>query len=252
MSTPTATTYTVDWGDGTPIETGVPAHGIHLHPWAANGTYTVRVTNETTGKTTVLTMVVTDVEGTDLPLTITASLSSTPPWEVTVTSTEPGRFYDIDWGDGHTETNVLMTEAGLKHSYPKPTGPSATYTITGIRRDTQMTATTTITIDATVPALTVTLTTDKSKRIYTLQVDEPGTTFTVDWGDGSPVANVIIPASGISHTYTTDGAKTIKVTNTVTTKSADSAQDVVGVSPVLTAFVTNQQTFEVTVDTDQK
>lgn len=253
MSPQAAATYTVDWGDGSPVETGVPAKSIHLHPWKANGTYVVWITKESTGKKTRLVFTVSTVFGTTTGTTpvLAATVTSATTWEVTMTSTEPGHRYDIDWGDGTTEKNVLLTPTGMKHNYPRPTGATATYTITATRLDTQMTATTTITVDAKIPDLTVTVTGDKSKRIYTLQTDNPGATYTVDWGDGSPVETVTMPAAGISHTFTTDGAKNIKVTNTATSKTGTTDLNVAGVAPVLHAFVTNQSTFEVTVDTDQ-
>ncbi len=248
-----ADTYTIDWGDGSHVEHGVPADRIQTHSWKANGTYFVLVTNERTGKTTTIKFVVTDVEDhqTNQPPHLTATVTDASTWEVTMTTDQAEHLYDIDWGDGVTESSVTLSAAGRKHNYPRPEGASQTYTITAKRLDTAMSSTTTIIVEGKIPDLTVTLTSDKSKRIYTLQTDNPGATYKIDWGDGSPVETVTIPAAGVSHTYTADGAKTIKVTNTVTNKTGETAQDVVGVAPDLTAFVSNQQTFEVTVETDQ-
>jgi len=114
-----ATSFAVDWGDGTSVETVPGGTVMHEHVYAVDGTFEGLVTPDLHG-----------VPGSAIPI---PSVTVTPPYSVVATvaplagvvpldvvltlaeSNGAATSFDVDWGDTTIET---VTAAGGMHNYP--------------------------------------------------------------------------------------------------------------------------------------
>lgn len=109
---------TIDWGDGTAVETG-PEQGQVSHAYAAPGDYTITVCDQ--GDATACTEAeVTLPFEVPVPLELDYQLSDTDSKTVTLTATgADGATADFDFGDGTPVQTEPVTDgtATATHQY---------------------------------------------------------------------------------------------------------------------------------------
>ncbi|TQJ06660.1 PKD domain-containing protein [Kribbella jejuensis] len=233
--------YAFDFGDG--VSTGSQAAATANHTYTTTGTYTVAVTvTNTTGlsDTKTATVTVNQPAPPSAALTVTPSSGLTP-LQVTADaggSTDPqgqALTYAFDFGDGAT-TGTQPTSTAT-HTYTTAGTYTAKVTVTNTSG---LSNTTTATVTVNQPAApTAALTVTPNSGLTPLQVtaDAGGSTdpqgqtlsYAFDFGDGATTGPQA--ASTATHTYTTAGAYTVKVTVT----------DTSGLSATKTATVTTTQ-----------
>lgn len=228
-------TATVDWGDGTPVETAVvdEAGGAGFveadHAYSADGTHTVEVCVTDDDGASACDSFTTEVLFTNVaPVAlvqsgVTGIEGSTVEIGVGFTDTNPGDTHSatVDWGDGTSAENVILQDGGgfgqggATHTFVD----NGTYTIAVEICDTSECNSTTTTAEITnaAPALeldppTVNVAIVSLAGTYS----DPGVadthTLRTDWGDSSTSED---PASGgaftAGHIYGADGTYDISV-----------------------------------------
>ena len=249
-------TVTIDWGDGTAIETLNLAADVKTfnatHVYAeGTASYAIDVT-------------VADAEGETVNVIKAVQVDNVPPTsgltgadnllegELYTLTIDPATDigddtvseYVVNWGDG-SEAERFTTPGDQTHSYTD----SGTYTITLSLRDEegiyQNVATQTVTVNNVEPTLTITGAPDVAEGSeYTLtlgNVTDPGddtvTQYIVDWGDG--VVETYGAAGEVTHTYA-DGDQTYAISVSLVDEDgtygdvATTTVDVVNVDPTLT------------------
>jgi PKD repeat protein len=225
-------TFTWDFGDGTPTQTG----DTLSHTWADDGSYTVTITvtdddggaDSLAGQITIAnvapsidSMTVPDGdEGQGLLLSATAS----DPGADTLT-------FSWDFDDG----SPVQTGETLTHAFPDDGVYTVSLTVTDDDGGSvSQTATATIgNLPPTITALTAPATGFEGETLtFDVAVTDPGTdTFTYAWdfGDGSPV---VAGGASESHVFEDDGTYGVTVTVTDDDGGTDSATAVVMISNV--------------------
>ena len=246
--TPIAT-YRFDFGDGTVVGPQAGATASHTYTTAGSHTVTVTVT-DTGGLSATATRQVT-VSGADAPPSASLTLSprtGTAPLAVTAdaSGSTPGSTpistYRFDFGDGTVEGPQAAATAN--HTYPA----AGTYTVTVTVADTggrSSTATDQVTVSQpqSPPNAVLTVSPGSGRAPVTVSADASGST---DNGDSTPIATyrfdfgdgtITGPQAGAtaSHTYTTAGSYTVRVTVTDTGGQSASATAEVVVSGNLVA-----------------
>lgn len=243
-------TATVDWGDGTPLESVEPtatATGAGIidgaHTYDGPGSYTVEicVTDQDgavgcderevevrTERTEALAAYLSDGP--------TAPEGSTVEVGVAFTDSLPAATHTaiIDWGDGTIETVSDLVDRGLAgvgwmtHTY----ADDGVYLVTATvcdeaidcsdvdAEDGRATASTTVTITNVAPLVDATWAVDGAQVTLAAAVADPGVddthTATIDWGDGTVESDVPVVDDAIDaqHTYLATGTYDVSVTVT--------------------------------------
>jgi len=224
--TATITSTTLDFGDGT---TQSATSGTHTYP--SPGTFTVKLSaTDANGPFTSVTQTVT-VAVNQPPVCTLTVMPSTGPFPLNVTAT--GSCTDpenditsttLDFGDGTTQTPTTGA-----HSYTKAGVFTVTVTATDVVGQ-KAVATQTVTVGSSLAPVCTLMVTPQSGQIP-LPVTATGnctgtntiSTTVLDFGDG-----ITANASSGTHTYSQNGAFTIKIT----------ATDVFGLSGSATQVVT--------------
>jgi hypothetical protein len=245
-------TATIDWGDGSTVDTGTVTGSSGSFTVAGSHTYTAN------GQFNVNVGVLEDIpQPAQIGTIISSAIIGVAPGTFLLTAVTEGdtnshnvaKFSDgnssdtasaftasIDWGDGQTTSGTVS-------------GASGSFTVSGIHAyGDEGVQSPTVTVTRTVDGETATITGDTSVNegdVLSLTADNisgnPGqpftnvpvatftTTFTgnvagdftanIDWGDGATTAGTVSGSSGSfsvtgSHTYTTGGNDTLKVTVT--------------------------------------
>jgi len=156
-----------------------------------------------------ITVVATDPAGNDSP-PANGTLDTTVPQSPTVTqanktavkgtvpgTNEPGTTVTVTWPDGSTTANVPLNSDGT-WSVPTPAGmPSGPITAKAINPAGNSSTPTTAQLDTSTPqSPTVTQANKTAVKGTVPGTNEPGTTVTVTWPDGSTTANVPLNSDG--------------------------------------------------------
>jgi gliding motility-associated-like protein len=228
-----ATSYNWNFGDNTTSNATNPSHSYNTA-----GTYTVRLiaNNGSCADTSYQTITVEAkpvVNFTGTPLT-----ACMPPLDVTFTNTTTGATsYFWSYGDASTSTNANPTHVHTYTSYGNFTVKLVATSAAGCKdsltrvnyvKITQATATINATPTTGCTPLTVSMS-------ATLNNPNVVSTFSWDYGDGTPINTVI---ASPTHTYTTAGTYTITYTFVTTTGCTGTATKVVTASPHPTANFT--------------
>lgn len=231
----------VDWGDGTP--TTVAQDGTYVqHTYAADGDYTITVSDQQTPAITVTKDITIPLPADEPTLVLTAD-DPADRLEVTANITLPEQSSGegtIDWGDGTAVQEFTAAPDGtvtLVHTYTA----NGVYTVTVRRADVE-TFRAREAISVPVPdAPTVTaaaLNTDATGQTASLTYDNaPNGPVSINWGDGTaPVTG--IEAATVTHVYAAPGPYTIAVSSTANPASSTSV-DVTAPFMVVTATETS-------------
>ncbi|WP_344656468.1 PKD domain-containing protein [Catenulispora subtropica] len=198
--------------------------GMHTFTFTATGTNASSVNNRYNIGVDILNLNYTQVTSPAAALSLSSSSVAAPsPVTADASHSAPGgapiAAYGFDFGDG---TVLNGTAPTASHGYVW-TGASATYTIRATVTDTAgKSASTSQTVTVTAPTGPTALVDAAAKAPANVAVpisaasstpgSSPITSYTFDYGDGSPVATG--SAAATSHTYTTANTYTIKVTET--------------------------------------
>lgn len=173
------TSVTVDWGDGTTPDTGIPVSGgagsVGPHVYDEAGTYTITVTGEQTGA--VITGTVTIAAS---PMTVTTDTTGDPEVVYTVSGIDAGDgTVTVDFGDGSGPQTVTVVDGTASVSHTYDSGGDYTFTVTG--DTTGYTSSETVTVTG--PEMTAAAAGDPDVTLDVSNIDPADTTVTVDWGD---------------------------------------------------------------------
>ena len=236
-STAAVTGITVNWGDGTALDSLAGTATSDTHIYANTGTaksqvftITVTATNSAgpgSGTTTetindrppIVTISTVSPNPANTGATVTVSFTATDP-DGTVSS------ISVDWGDASTPTSLGGTATSATHTYAN-TGSAKTqaFTISVTATDNSGStgfATTSETVNDRPPVVSVTnvspnpVNTGVLVTLTFTATDPDGTvsSITVNWGDSSPVDTLAGTATSDTHTYSSAGSFTITVTAT--------------------------------------
>ncbi len=133
-------------------------------------------------------------------------------------NSEKGNTYNIDWGDGNTETNV---SSPVTHTYTATGSQNIVLTAQNLAGSNTANAT----VDNTLTAADATFTIVQNADQVTVTVDNdlPCNTYSWSWGDGTANAS----GSSESHTYTSNGTYTIELLASNSAGNNTASEDVV-------------------------
>jgi hypothetical protein len=206
-----AVTYTLDWGDGSSETISNQTSTSLTHTYSSTGIKAIHLTAPpaislpvTTATVTISiptpTLVLTPSSG-KVGLSVTANLAGLA----------PGVTYALDWGDGSSETISNQTSASPSHQYIRDGTMVVTLSApTGLGI---APASANLTLSA--PTLQVSPTSAAPTQTVTASLGnlEPSLSYSLDWGDGSPLETVNGQASlNLTHAYSSLGVKTLTLT----------------------------------------
>lgn len=220
-----AGTVKVNWGDGTPEETGKPASGELTHAYAAGveGQQTITLTSEVdAAKTATASFTPTPGGGGTPTVTAEADPADTTgrTVKVTLAGFPAGGAVTVSWGDGTADTSVPAGQTTASHPYAAGIEGEQTITATSATDATQ-TATTTFTPSSGTPAEpTLTAEADPAdatgRTVKVTLVGFPAdSAVNLSWGDGTADTNVPAGTTQASHAYAAgvQGEQTITATS---------------------------------------
>lgn len=228
-------TASIDWGDGSPLDTPTPSGGnvSGSHTYVDNGSYTVTVTVDDGTDSGSDTLLVT-VANAD-PVVTANTLTSVPEGPTgtlaLATYTDAGssdtHTADINWGDGNTDLGVAVSGGTVSAGHSYDDEGTGTYTITitvsdGTDSDLD---TTSLTVTNAAPIVSAGIdqivTEGDTVNLAPATFTDAGTADThtaeVDWDDGAGfVSETVVQGSGSgdvtgSHVYPDNGTFTVTV-----------------------------------------
>jgi hypothetical protein len=237
-------TATVDWGDGTGLDTSPTvmgdANGFYVignHTYANPGAYTatVTITNaDGASATATSTTDVTTMTPTGATFNASEGVAANNVTVATFTDTQSDTYTtSIDWGDGSTPTSGVVSGSGGSysvsgnHTYADGGAYPVTVTITNSAGLNAIAVGTANVADAPLTATPQTVTAYENTALNNATLatftdantNDPLASYSasIDWGDGSPTdVGTIAYANGVytvtgSHTYTSEGTFTATV-----------------------------------------
>ncbi|XZF13264.1 PKD domain-containing protein [Chitinophagaceae bacterium MMS25-I14] len=260
VTNPYYTSYSWNFGDGTPAQTG----STITHTYAATGTYSVTLTvTDIYGCTVALTKNnYVRVKGPAVSFTNTPSvgcLSTVVTFTNNTTSLATVNNYTWRFGDGATLTQPGFT-ASTQHTYIAAGTYNVTLTATDVNgcKDSATISNAVSIIKPTAGFTATTTTACLGTPVTFVNSSTGGTSYLWDFGDGSPAVSTTSTAN-ISHSYTANGTYTVRLvvtgngscTDTLTrtsyiqissVKALFTASDTVANCPPLTVNFTNTST----------
>ncbi|MGW1838573.1 hypothetical protein [Streptomyces sp. NPDC002067] len=218
-------TVSVDWGDGTPAQTGQPASGTLTHAYAAEvaDEQTITVTSETdaTKKATATFTPTAPSPGPSVTAEADAADESGRTATITLAGFPADGAVSVDWGDGTAAETVSAGTTTAKHAYAAGVEGEQTITATSAT-DATKAASVKFTPKAGEPAPEPSVTAaadggDATGRTVAITLaDFPADgAVSVDWGDGSAVEEVPAGTTTATHAYAAEveGEQTITATS---------------------------------------
>jgi PKD repeat protein len=240
----TGYTTTIDWGDGTGLDSSAVVYGdangfyvIGGHTYSSPGAYTatVTVTNaDGVSTTTTSTIDVTTMTPTGATFGASEGVAVNNVTVANFTDTQSDTYSAlIDWGDGSTPTSGVVSgsdgnySVAGSHTYADGGAYSVTVTITNSEGLSTVAVGTANVTDAALTATPETIATPANAPLNNVTVatftdanpNEPISSYSasIDWGDGSPtdegtisLVNGVYTVTG-SHSYQTEGTFPITV-----------------------------------------
>ena len=208
-------TYTWDFGDGTPQETGNGEQGTVTHEYLDNGDYTVTLTvadEEGDSVSSTLDVTVNNLAPTIAEITGETNISEGTEITYSAIASDPGDdtlTYTWDFGDGSTASGQDVT-----HTF----ADNGNYTITlTVSDDDNASSTQTINVTVNNVAPTIdeiigdTEVNEGQEVTYSAIASDSGNdtlTYTWDFGDGSE----IVEGGNVTHIFTNNGNYTVTLT----------------------------------------
>ena len=262
QNTALVVTYTLNYGDGTPLVIGTTTAATlpFTFRYTAAGTYTALIT-ATNGFSTTSAGTVVTITAPPTPRPITATLTSDSPTpmnqdtHLTATLlqvTALPLIYTLNYGDGSPVVIGTTTAATLPFTHIYTAAGNYTASITATNGFSTTSASTVVTITAIPPPtprpITATLTSDSPTPVNQdthltatlLQGTALPVTYTLNYGDGTPVVTGTTTAATLPfvYTYTVAGSYTalITATNGFSTTSASTALTITAPPPTSKAI----------------
>ncbi|MEM9219625.1 MAG: PKD domain-containing protein, partial [Cyanobacteria bacterium P01_F01_bin.150] len=220
---------TVNWGDGSAVESFYDVRNIPEHRYAQDGHYivTVTATDKDGDRTTATSSVIVKPTFPDFRLDIfdRFSIENQPVyleideqpvyWDINREELyESARYLSIDWGDGTILTHDYRAYGYWEHEYTN----SGTYTITVTATDDdgdQSVRSQSVFINPSLPTFDldddVSINLGESYSPDIVTTNDEQTIYTVDWGDGTISEQSYYPPA---HLYEDSGVYTLTVTAT--------------------------------------
>ena len=224
--------FTVNWGDGSPVDTLAGTATSDMHTYTVANSYMITViatdnsgsTGQNTGSVVVQAPVSVPSVTVNTPTPDPADTGTIVTVTFTFSSTAPVTQITVNWGDG-TINSLASSATSDMHSYTS-TGASKsqifTIVVTATNSAGPGAGQTTETINDRVPTVTVTnvspnpaLTGQQVAATFTA-ADPDGTvsSISVNWGDGTTPSILPGTATSDTHTYTIAGPFAITITAT--------------------------------------
>ena len=228
-SSSTIKTVTVNWGDGSPIDSLAITATSDTHIYSSTGNaktqsflITVTATNNAGPGSGTTTATISD----QAPTVTIGGISPNPaltgsPVTVSFASTDPDgsiTSFTVAWGDGSSPTTLPGTATSASHTYTNTgNAQSQGFSITVTATDNSGSTGTTggaVTIDDRPPTISVSnispnpANTGQAVTITFADADPDGamSSITINWGDGSPITNLSGTATSATHTYSSTGS----------------------------------------------
>jgi hypothetical protein len=217
------TSWTIDWGDGSPPETvaGDPESVTHIY---GDGPADHAIAANATNGTGTWIAEPVQVEVQDVPGSVSISLPELVREQNPVTvefalddpGDDPASAWSVDWGDGSDPVLLPGSDTSASHSFVGG-GTTRTVTVTATTEEGDVAAMASIEVlpgpEVAISGAARALT----GAAYTVQLSaQPGdvvTAWTIDWGDGA-TTTVAGSATEASHVYELAGVRLIRVTAT--------------------------------------
>ena len=229
--TDTASQWTINWGDGSAVQTvtGNPTSVTHTFAdGPATRTISATVTDEdgTVNASNTVAVTVNNVART-ASISGASNINEGSVYTLNLSTTDPGADtvsqWVINWGDGSAAQTVTGNPPSVTHTFTD--GP-ATRTISSTVTDEDGTVNATNTLAVTVNNVAPTLAVSGAASVnegalYTLNLSatDPGTDtisqWRVTWGDGTPAQVVTGNPAGVTHTFA-DGIANVTISATAT------------------------------------
>lgn len=216
-------TWSIDWGDGSPVSGAIGRTASPTHIYLDNGNYTITAT-------------ATDKDGGSDSSTLPVRIDNVAPtadasgqgvsiagqvYSLNLTATDPGLLdslsWSVDWGDGSADSVYQGAIVLAQHTY----ADEGAFTITATASDSDgASAHTSVNLavaPADPPQHSVLPGTWLEGSPYTVTLSSAFealgnvTAWSVDWGDGSAVANLDGSAASTAHTYVNNGSYTLTI-----------------------------------------
>jgi cyclophilin family peptidyl-prolyl cis-trans isomerase/Ca2+-binding RTX toxin-like protein len=212
-------TYTVSWGDGTPVQTIAPGATTISYAYAAAGLYSVSVTaKDKNGASSAavtyplaIDTLVTVYAGPDVTINEGDSFSGTGLYDPSL-----GGTATVDYGDGSPVQSLTLDNGvfSLSHQYADNGYYTLVVTLTP-DQGTPLISSRLVTVTSVAPTAQVTggaSSLSGTPVSVTLAATDPspadtaaGFSYTVDWQDGSAVQTLPVGSTSASHTYASAG-----------------------------------------------
>ncbi|MFE7105631.1 hypothetical protein ACFU98_10600 [Streptomyces sp. NPDC057575] len=198
---------TIDWGDGSPVETG-PEKGTASHAYATDGTKTIKVCDAAAPTVCTTTEVTIPFPSTATP-TVTAAADPADTTGRTAAITLAGFPADgavnVNWGDGTAAQALPAGTTTASHAYAAGVDGAQTISATSAT-DTTKTASTTFTPTPAAPAPAVAAAADAGDATgHTANITLTGfpadSAVSVNWGDGTAAEEIAAGTTAGSHVY---------------------------------------------------
>ena len=218
----TVSSLTLNWGDGSPVDSLPGTATSDTHAYSSAGTFVVTVTaTDNSGSTGTATGSET-VQNPTAPVVTINTLTPNPAstgTTVTITFTVTGSKISslvVNWGDGSAPDNLGITATSDTHVYSS-TGNVAsqafTITVTAANSGGSGSATSSETVNDRPPTVTInSLSPNPAQTGSTVTIgfsasDPDGsiTSFTINWGDGSAPTSLPGTAMSASHVFANTG-----------------------------------------------
>ncbi|WP_407571944.1 PKD domain-containing protein [Deinococcus altitudinis] len=225
--TPTLS-YTLSWGDGATDTITGTASAQKTHAYARPGTYTVTLTSLGTTPATA-------VVNTSVPVPVAVATATGLTATLNLSNLLSSYVYTVTWGDGATEPLTPTTDtAQLTHNYAQP----GTVTVQVMPQG-GTPVTTTVTLSAPTPVLTVTPSSAAVRQTFTANLASlvSSMTYTLDWGDKTTDTVTGSATAQKTHAYAQPGTYVLTLTSPGTTPVTATVSTTVP-APVATAAAT--------------
>ena len=235
----TVSSITVNWGDGTAVDTLAGTATSDTHTYSTANAFTITITatdnsgskGQNTGSITVQTPVSVPTVTVNNPTPNPANTGQMVTVTFTVSSTATVTGITVNWGDGTTNT-LAGTATSDTHTYTSTgsvTSKMFTVTVTATNSAGPGSGTTSETVNDRPPVVTISTVSPNPVNSGVLvavtftATDPDGTvsSISVNWGDSTTPDTLAGTATSDTHTYNSAGSFTITITATDNSGSTD-------------------------------
>lgn len=201
--------YTLDWGEGSPETVTGNGTATRTHLYRAPGTFAVRLSAP--GLAPVVQPVTVGLPQAGPGLTVTPSFVTVGE-SVTASVTGPATGFQIQWGDG----SVSPASANVTHTYTAP----GTFVVRLVRGETPVPGVAPVVVNVLPAAATVPAPTLAVNPLNVLPGESveatagnlvAGTTYTLDWGDGTQEGVTGSGTARRTHAYAKPGVYVVRL-----------------------------------------